>query len=305
MGLIVVTPGHSTSVQDLGRPGFRGFGVPEGGGFDRGSLRLANALVGNRPDCATIELTMLGGVHEAVCPLALALAGAPILARLHRAGRVIELTSPQSFAMAAGDRLVFGGLSRGLRAYLAVRGGWRTPLILGSRSSERPLGPGDLLPAEPGTIAVRRFPQDSFEEAGTHPIRLIDGPDGPVPSALLAHPYRVSSEIDRVGLRLDGPVVEGCDLPKRASAPVAPGAVQIAGGRAMILGVAGGTMGGYPHVAHVISADLDRIAQARPFETLRFERVELDQARRFDRERRQRLDARDRIVATIARDGWL
>ena len=74
--------------------------------------------------------------------------------------------------------------------------------------------------------------------------------------------------------------------PERLSTPVAPGAIQVAGGQLIVLGVACGTMGGYPHIAHVISADLDRLGQLKPGDLLQFRRVTLEEARRLDRETR-------------------
>ncbi len=350
MGLIVIHPGLSSTVQDRGRPGYREFGVPEGGAFDRSSLALANALLGNDPDDAAIELTMTGGRYRATEPLALALAGAPMEARVETAGRTITLEVPQSFTIRPGDQLVVGGVfgvqtagshgnpsrclpsqggteigkpspvagegrvigelrSRGntghppggLRAYLAVRGGWRTNPVLGSRSSEIRLASGEEIAAEPGTTPTRRPLDALFPDPSGGPIRLLDGPDCSVPTALLEHAYRIAPACDRVGLRLEGPAIEGLAMPERPSAPVAPGAVQLAGGRLLILGVAGGTMGGYPHVAHVVSADLDRLGQAAPGLEIRFVRVGLVEARRIDRERRASLAARDRRIASLAR----
>jgi allophanate hydrolase subunit 2 len=182
-----------------------------------------------------------------------------------------------------------------------VRGGWRTTPVLGSRSSETRLAAGDAIPAKPSSVATRRTFDDEFPDLDRGPIRVMDGPDGPVPAALLEAPYRVDTASDRVGLRLDGPLIEGYENPDRPSAPVAPGAVQIAGGRPLILGVAGGTMGGYPHMAHVISADLDRLGQARPGQELRFARVELAEARRLDRERRASLASRNHRISLAAR----
>jgi antagonist of KipI len=78
--------------------------------------------------------------------------------------------------------------------------------------------------------------------------------------------------------------------------------VQIAGGQAIVLGVSCGTMGGYPHVAHVISADLDRVGQLRPGDSIRFERVTLDEARRIDRLERQARTDRLRRWTTLSRD---
>ena len=79
MGLLVLNAGLSTTVQDLGRTGYREYGVPIGGAFDRGSANLANALLGNSLECAVLEMTLLGGAFEARTSIALALAGAVIL----------------------------------------------------------------------------------------------------------------------------------------------------------------------------------------------------------------------------------
>ena len=128
MALRIVRPGVSTTVQDRGRPGYRGFGVPVGGAFDRSSHDLANALLGNDLDAATLELTLIGGTYRAEADLAIALAGAPMSA-LIRPGEGPDrvLTIPQSATLRAGDELVIGGSPVGVRAYLAVRGGVANP----------------------------------------------------------------------------------------------------------------------------------------------------------------------------------
>src|SRR5262245_37379595 len=106
MGLVVINPGLATTVQALRRAGYRTFGVPVGGAFDRGSAALANALLANPPECALLELTLFGGVYEAAVPLALALAGAPMAASITGSdGPPRELVVPQSFSMGAGERL--------------------------------------------------------------------------------------------------------------------------------------------------------------------------------------------------------
>src|SRR5947199_6696034 len=99
MGLVVINPGVSATVQDQGRAGYREWGIPIGGAFDRGSAALANALLGNAPGCAVLELTLFGGIYEARIPLALALAGAPMAAAIEGAGegnRPRPLVVPQS-----------------------------------------------------------------------------------------------------------------------------------------------------------------------------------------------------------------
>src|SRR4051812_44829676 len=87
MGLVVVNPGVSATVQDEGRVGYREWGIPLGGAFDRGSAALANALLGNLPGCAVLEVTLFGGIYEAQVPLALALAGAPLAVSVESEGR--------------------------------------------------------------------------------------------------------------------------------------------------------------------------------------------------------------------------
>src|SRR3954452_21576913 len=125
MGLVVINPGVSATVQDEGRAGYREWGIPAGGAFDRGSAALANALLGNPPGCAVLELTLFGGVYEARAHLALALAGAPMAATIERAGSPARpLAPPQSLELVPGDRLVLGGAVVVARTYLAVKGGW-------------------------------------------------------------------------------------------------------------------------------------------------------------------------------------
>ena len=107
------------------------------------------------------------------------------------------------------------------------------------------------------------------------PFRIIAGPDGPAHTGLddafwSARRFRVGSQSNRMGLRLEGEPTTLVSPPERLSTPVAPGAVQVAGGQLIVLGVACGTMGGYPHVAHVISADLDRLGQLKPGDTVAF-----------------------------------
>ena len=289
MALIVVQPGASTTVQDRGRPGFREFGVPLGGAFDRASLGLANALVGNDPDCAALEMTLIGGVYRAEVPLAIALAGAPMSAAIRQpSGTERPLQIPQSATLPVGDELILGGSPSGVRAYLAVRGGWQTPLVLGSRSTETRLKAGDVLAARPGSTPTRRPVEWPWAPTlPNEPIRIIDGPDADPALGdarlLESSDYRVSTRSDRMGLRLEGPPIALKAEDDRPSAPVAPGAIQIAGGRPIVLGVAGGTMGGYLHLAHVISADLDRLGQVRLGEPVTFRRIEIEDARQLDR----------------------
>jgi biotin-dependent carboxylase-like uncharacterized protein len=311
VSLVVVKPGLFATVQDRGRPGYRGWGVPVSGAFDVRAYDLANALVGNAPEAgaAAVEVTLRGGAFEATADLALALAGAVFEAWIEGPAGAHPLRVPRSFTLRAGDRLVLGNAVEGVRAYLAVAGGFRTPTVLGSRSRETPLRAGEDLPAAGARIAARAPGPDLLATgAGRGPIRVIDGPDalvlGEAPDAFWAGlSARVGAQSDRMGLRLEGCRVNVPAEPGRVSTPVAPGAVQAAGGDLIVLGVACGTMGGYPHVGHVIAADLPRLAQARPGDRPTFERVDVTEARAIDaRERLDRARAL-RLIAAAARDG--
>src|SRR5207302_3997764 len=182
--------------------------------------------------------------------LALALAGAPLAAAIEGVGSPSAprpLVLPQSLSLAPGERLVLGGAPVGARTYLAVRGGWRTTLLLGSRSREERLKPGDVLDAAPGNVPARRPAEPIWEAPDRAPLRIIDGPDAAQARDLDAWAracFRVGRQVNRMGLRLEGPTLTVESPHERISTPVAPGAVQIAGEQAILLGVACGTMGG-------------------------------------------------------------
>jgi biotin-dependent carboxylase-like uncharacterized protein len=307
MGLKVIDPGFWTTVQDAGRSGYREWGVPLGGAFDRGAADLANALLGNSPDAAVLELTLRGGTFEATTSLGIALAGAPCEAEVvgeDGASRPIRL--PVSTALRSGDRLVLGRMVQGARTYLSVKHGIQSASRMGSRSSEEPVQKGDVLPARSSSQPTRHLIEPVWTDPTAQAFRVIAGPD----ASLMSEPdfwtrssFRIGSRSNRMGLRLEGPAVGMFSDPDRLSTPVAPGAIQVAGGQLLLLGVACGTMGGYPHLAHVIAADRDRVGQLRPGDHVRFECVSLGDARSLDRLRRQEERALIARVTSLARDG--
>lgn len=268
----IVEPGPLASIQDLGRPGWAALGVPRSGAFDRGAARLANRLVGNDIGAALIEVTLGGLAVRAVDAVTVALTGAvcPGLdwgtAVTIRPGAVLRLGPP----------------ARGLRSYLAVRGGLAVADELGSRSADllSGLGPprlrrGDRLEvgpapsASPSGIAVAS-PQHAAEFA-VHPGPRVDWFGTDVLHRLATQPWRVRPESDRVGVRLDGaalPRVRTAELP---SEPTLPGAVQVpADGRPIVFGPDAPVTGGYPVIAVLTETALDAAAQVRPGELVRF-----------------------------------
>nr|WP_303652686.1 allophanate hydrolase [Paludisphaera mucosa] len=305
MGLLAVDPGFFTTVQDLGRPGAREFGVPLGGACDRESLAVANALAGNSADCAALELTLRGGLFEARCDLGIALAGAAMAATIVGEDGRRSIAVPSSAWLREGGRIELGRAGRGARTYLATPGGFQTDSWLGSRSAERPVRAGDVLPAGPSRLAARR-PADVGAAEAVAELRVLPGPDWALlddPDAWMHASFRIGVQSNRMGMRLEGGPVAVVPTPERLSAAVTPGAIQAAGGRLIVLGVACGTMGGYPHVAQVVSADLDRLGRLRPGDAVGFRAVSLADARRLDREAREALHARTLRIAAAARDG--
>ncbi|WP_422926254.1 biotin-dependent carboxyltransferase family protein [Singulisphaera sp. PoT] len=306
MAIEVIAPGLFTTIQDLGRPGHAAWGVPPAGAFDRSSLDLANALLGNPPDCAALEMTLLGATLRAQVPLAIALVGAPMEATLQsRQLKAQRLTLPLCFSLESGDVLSLGGTANGARTYLAVKGGWQTAKVLNSRSSELPIQARTILEARPSSTLVRHPIFDLDEAQDPRLLRVIDGPDsGRVEDldAWLDQPFKVGPQANRMGVRMECPPIALRSEPERMSMPVSVGAVQATGGQLILLGVACGTIGGYPHIAHIISADLDRLAQLRPGDSIRFSRISLDEARRLDREKRRRQRELRQRLALLAGD---
>jgi biotin-dependent carboxylase-like uncharacterized protein len=283
----VVRAGLLDLVMDLGRPGFRSQGVPEGGAADAPALILANRLVGNPDDAAGLELLLRGPTLRFPEGARVALSGADMQARLNGVPAARGLT----LAVPPGGELEIGQAAFGVRAYLAVAGGIDAPLLLGSRATFLPGGfggwqgralrIGDVLPQ--GAAGARR--NGVLSDGGRQgALRILPGPqlagfgDSSLKSLAMGE-FSVSLDANRLGLRLSGPVLEygGGEL---ASQAVLPGAIQVPpDGLPIILGWDGPVTGGYPVVAAVIFADLPRLAQSRPGDKLSFRFVTPEEAR--------------------------
>ncbi|MCB1300610.1 MAG: biotin-dependent carboxyltransferase family protein [Tetrasphaera sp.] len=279
-GFRVVEPGLLASVQDLGRPGYARLGVSRGGAADRGALRLANRLVGNAEDAAGIEVTAGGFSGYAESPLLVAVTGA--LAPVHVDDRPASTNAPLS--LAAGARLAIGRPTAGLRNYVAIAGGVTSEITLRSRSYSRlgglgaALAPDDLVPIGTGAsaspvvdhAAIPSPPVDATTLAALPGPRRHWFSDEAV-AQLMATTYRVTAELDRTGIRLDGPAVPRCREEELPSEGMVRGAVQIpASGRPIIFLSDHPATGGYP-VPLVLTPDAaDHAAQLTPGMTMRF-----------------------------------
>ena len=287
--LHLVDPGLSTWVVDWGRPGTRSLGVPVGGAADRFALALGNALVGNPPEAAALEISLAGPTLRAACDLACVVYGAPFTLTSLRQ----RLVAGTTFTLRPDEELRIGGTPQGMRAYLCVAEGFQVPTVLGSRSGLEPVHAGAELPCRPGTIRRRFVRPTPAWNREPNLLRVLPGPQADWFQAeeLYAQAFTVLAASNRMGLRLRARPLK---LPPREllSEPVCPGAVQVTrDGQCIILGVDGQTIGGYPKIATVIDADLDKLGQLRPETSLRFTRVSLEEAEALYRRKQAELHA--------------
>jgi len=287
--IVVVKPGLLDIVMDLGRPGFRAQGVPEGGAADAPALIRANRLVGNPDEAAGLEITLRGPELSFPDGASVAFSGALMAANLD--GDYLQ--PDRRHEVRSGGVIMFGKADSGIRAYLAVAGGIDVPRVLGSRSTFLPGGwggwqgraliAGDRLPV--GSSTGNQI-WECLPGHGPRPeavLRVLPGPQlNGFSDVALAHflgqPYVVHVDANRVGIRLVG---DALDYQKGEidSQPVLPGAIQVPpSGQPIILGWDGPVTGGYPVVGGVISADLPRLAQLGPGDGLRFRVISHDEA---------------------------
>jgi biotin-dependent carboxylase-like uncharacterized protein len=292
--LEIVDPGLLLSIQDGGRPGLAAEGVTQGGAADRYSVAVANALVGNPSDAAALEATILGPTVLALAPVTLGLGGT-------MAGTIVETSERvgpgSTVTLETGERFALAPAT-GARGYLAVPGGIDVPLVLGSRSTAlgagfggldgRALRAGDRLStSDERTMPPARWPDTPAPAtvSAKQPLRVLPGPHvadlgGGALDAFLATEWTVSPASDRVGLRLDGDRIGGEAAAELPSHGVTGGTIQLPPDRRpIVLLVDHQPTGGYPIVAVVITADLDRLGQLAPGATAWFERTTREEAR--------------------------
>ncbi len=281
--ITVLAPGPQATVQDLGRPGRASLGVAAAGALDRPALRLANRLVGNDEGAAGIEVTLGGFRAVASRDLWFALTGAIGPATLD--GRAVPLGAAVRWA--AGAELSLDWFDAGARAYLAVRGGIDGAVVLGSRATDvlagfgRPLAAGEAVAV--GEATAGAVPALDFvpltRAAAVVEVELLPGPraDWFSPAALdtlFAATWAVGTDADRVGARLEGPLLERIISRELPSEGMVAGALQVPpSGRPTVLLADGPVTGGYPVIAVATTASLAVLAQARPGTRVRFRRA--------------------------------
>ena len=317
MNATAVRAGFLTSVQDLGRTGFRQFGVSLGGALDPHALRVANLLAGNDESAAGLEITF-GGLRLRFADDRIVVWGGG-----NFDGRISSKSLPAGHPalVRAREEFSINSPTCGCRAWLAISGGIDVPLVLGSRSGDlragfggvkgRPLRDGEEFPLgenpSPARVLIERLrtekiarwkpPHDWSSTARRAPVlRYLRGAD---PSRFAETALQffnddgffVSPDSDRMGIRLDGPRLERSQDVDLLSEAVAPGTVQVPpSGKPILLLNDCQTIGGYPKIAHVITVDLPIAAQLCPGDRVRFSKVSIADAHALLLERERNLE---------------
>ena len=300
MSLLIQSPGLLTTVQDAGCFGAQAFGMGTSGCMDQQAFRNANAMVGNPSgEDAVLECTLIGPEILFTTDTVCAIAGADMQVNV----RGVPVPRERAFVVLAGQTLRFGAAVEGCRAYLAVRGGIGVPVVMGSRSTNlkcgvggyqgRALRGGDEL--QPGSEAhcgpcmpLKTVPHYENDIA----VHVVCGPQAACFTSagletLRSAKYTVTQDSDRMGIRLEGPMLahQGVDI---VSDGIVFGSVQVpANGKPIILMADHQTTGGYAKIATVCSFDLPGLAQLVPGGTVRFLPVTVRQAQKMLRKKRK------------------
>ena len=294
--------GPLTTVQDEGRFGYQKFGMPVAGAMDKFSFKIANLLVGNKKNKAVLEYTVKGPKLEFIKNSVIAITGANAVPKIN--GKSIPMWT--SIFIKKGSILSFGNAKKGLRGYIAFKNGIKIPEVMGSRATYlrgeiggfegRKLKSEDVLELRKDVaksdFCKKCLPKKYRPNFSQNKVRVIMGPQDNYFSEkglsnFLNEKFKVSSQADRMGYRLNGPQIEhknGADI---ISDGIAAGSIQVSGdGKPIIMLADRQTTGGYTKIATVITVDLDIVAQKRPGDSLNFEKISLEEAQKLLKERR-------------------
>lgn len=306
MYLEVIEPGVLMTIQDQGRKGYQASGFSVSGCMDLRALHDANALLNNNLDEAVLEMCYFGGTVRFTGETYFVLTGADMNPHLN--GR--EVSTYKVTRVKEGDVLSCGKTKNGRFAYLGVAGGFDVPLVLGSKSTYlkcgiggyqgRKLKIGDRIPIRKETkeilnLYLKQLPPLTYSNRVN--IRVVPGPQFSYftesgIAAFFQEEYKVTEASDRMGYRLEGPVISYYDKVDIISDAIVFGSIQIpAIGMPMILLADRQTTGGYAKIGTVITSDLPKLVQCMPGAKVRFECITVEEAilccKREDKLRRQ------------------
>jgi len=265
--LEILRPGLHTSIQDLGRKGFRKYGVPVSGAMDRASAIYANNLVGNAVNCALLEVTLIGPEIRIQKNTKIAITGAISFCSIDN----MEVAMNTALEIRAGQVLKIGNCSQGCRVYLAVEGGLDTEVVMGSRSQSKDitkafkLCKGDLLPIRESSSVTKEVTQVQTIEFSNASMTATPGPEFDqlsvqMQSLLMESTFSILQDSNRIGYKLSR--AEGLCAQEIITAPVQPGTVQLTpSGTLIVLMRDAPVTGGYARVLQLSAEAIDRLAQ--------------------------------------------
>jgi biotin-dependent carboxylase-like uncharacterized protein len=317
--LRMISPGLSTTIQDLGRSGFQRLGVSVSGALDPVSLHAANALAGNPGNTGVLEALYVGPTFAVDTDNArLAFAGADAVIEIlddpdARDGEIIP--TMRSIRVRRGQVIRVGSLKNGATLYIAVEGGFAVAPALGSVSTDsrgrmggwqgRPLVEGDVIPLRRATASDRdEYLIDGLDLAAPRRFRAVLGPQSDNFSnqeieRFFASEYTVSAGSNRMGMRLEGQAIEHLRGFNIVSDAIATGSIQVPGsGQPIVLLADHQTTGGYPKIATVISADLPALGRLSIGSKVSFVPVSVEEAAAARRELAATVDG---IAGTMVR----
>lgn len=290
IGLKIIQGGLFSTFQDKGRVGYRNLGVPSGGVMDIESQYIANALVSNAYDATVLEMTGFGTIFEVSLPMVIAITGATVT--VYRNNDVMPMY--QSIKLNAGDIVKLQGITEGLRSYVSFSNELLLEKAFKSNSTYtlsgfggykgRALKAGDSIEMKQKNIPSLYVYKVLKKSGPIHVMLSYEYEDFDV-DQLILNDYIVSSDISRMGIKLEGHALEAKDGHGIISSPVCPGTIQVPGsGHPIILLKDGQTTGGYKRIACVIYEDLNRLGQYRPGDRIKFEIVDIKTARKLKKE---------------------
>ncbi|WP_338777591.1 biotin-dependent carboxyltransferase family protein [Metabacillus sp. FJAT-52054] len=323
MSLKILQSGLLSTIQDNGRFGFQKYGVIKSGAMDLYAHRLANILAGNPEDEATLEMTLLGPSIEFTEDTIIALTGGNLSPKVN--GQPIPLWRP--VFVRSGAKLEFGAPVSGCRTYMAASGGYDLERELGSRSTylkariggvngraltendELNIRESDLI----GKAAIRNSEAKAIPASWymkpdynvvNKTVRYIEGREyewftEDSQSVFNTEEFTLTSQSDRMGYRIEGPVLALKEKRELLSEAVGFGTIQVpAGGQPIILMADHQTTGGYPKMGQVIAVDLPHLAQLKPGEKIKFEKTTIEEAQKLFVQREKEID----FIRNMVRD---
>ena len=296
MGIEIISSGLQTTIQDLGRGGWRHMGVPESGGADKISLKLANFILGKPFNSSVLECTLTGPSLKFSSPYSVTITGADMNPKINNK----EVEMIKVIKVEPNDILSIDNCLKGCRSYIAFSEDILSEDFLGSASTYLsaklggieglPLREGSVINTKPCKLETTSITEIDFELGigfeNEWNMRVIKGPEYDLikktsREIIFSSIFTVSNDSNRMGNRLIGVEVDISNNNQMVSCPMAPGTIQCPeNGLPIILGCDSQTLGGYPRILQVAATDLHLIGQLRPNDKVSFEMISIDQARK-------------------------